>query len=64
MKLFIKDYYSKCDQMSRKLRIWSHFRKIFLMENFIFRSVEVERNTGRLKIEIEQKVDVEWAKTS
>ena len=59
MKLFIKDFYSKCDQMSRKLRIWSYFLKKFLMENFIFRSVEVERKTGRLKIEIEQKVDVE-----
>ena len=30
---------SKCDQISRKLRIWSHLRTRFLMENFIFCAV-------------------------
>ena len=36
MKFSIKDFFSKCDQFRRKLRIWSHFVKKSLMENFIF----------------------------
>ena len=35
MKLSIKDFFSKCDQIRRKLRIWSHLLKKSLMENFI-----------------------------
>ena len=36
MKFSIKDYFSKCDQISRKLLIWSHLLKKSLMKNFIF----------------------------
>ena len=36
MKFSIKDFFSKYDQIHRKLRIWSHLLKKFLMENFIF----------------------------
>ena len=36
MKFSITDFFSKSDQIRRKLRIWSHLRKKFLMENFIF----------------------------
>ena len=36
MKFPIKDFLSKCDQICRKQRIWSHLLKISLMENFIF----------------------------
>ena len=36
MKFFIKDFFSKCDQIRRKLRIWSHLLKKASMENFIF----------------------------
>ena len=36
MKFYIKDSFSKCDQILRKMRIWSHFLKNFLMENFTF----------------------------
>ena len=36
MKFCIKDFYSKCDQIHRKLRIWSHLLKKSLMKNFIF----------------------------
>ena len=36
MKFSIKDFFSKCDQIPRKLQIWSHLLKKFLMENFIF----------------------------
>ena len=36
MKFSIKDFISKCDQIRRKLRTWSHLLKKSLMENFIF----------------------------
>ena len=36
MKFSIKDFFSKFDQICRKLRIWSHSLKKSLMENFIF----------------------------
>ena len=36
MKFSIKDFFSKCDQIRRKPRIWSHLLKKSLMENFIF----------------------------
>ena len=36
MKFSIKDFFSKCDQICRKLRTWSHLLKKPLMENFIF----------------------------
>ena len=35
MKFSIKVFFSKCDQIRRKLRIWSHLLKKTLMENFI-----------------------------
>ena len=36
MKSFIKDFFSKCDQIRSKLQIWSHLLKKFLLENPIF----------------------------
>ena len=39
MKFSIKDFFSKCDQIHRRLRIWSHLLKKSLMENFIFYAV-------------------------
>ena len=39
MKFSIKDFFSKCDQIRRKLRIWSRLQKKSLMENFIFCAV-------------------------
>ena len=36
MKFSNKDFFSKCDQIRRKLRIWSHLLKKSLMENFNF----------------------------
>ena len=42
MKFSIKDFFSKCDQIRRKLRIWSHLLKKSLMENFIFCAVGIE----------------------
>ena len=39
MKISIKDFFSKSDQISSFLRIWSNLLKKSLMENFIFRTV-------------------------
>ena len=39
MKFSIKDFFSKCDQIRSKMRIWSHLRKKSLMEKFIFCAV-------------------------
>ena len=36
MKFSIKNYFSKCDQIRKKLRIWLHLLKSSLMENFSF----------------------------
>ena len=35
-KFPIKDLFSKCDQIRRKLRAWSYLLKKFFIENFIF----------------------------
>ena len=40
VKFFIKDFFSKWDQIRRKLPIWSHLLKKSLMENFIFCAVK------------------------
>ena len=39
MKFSITDFFSKCDQICRKLRIWSHLLKKSMMGNFIFCAV-------------------------
>ena len=39
MKFFIKDFFSKCDQIRSFPRIWSYLLKKSLMENFIFYAV-------------------------
>ena len=36
MRCFIKDFFNKCDQIRRKLRIWSRLLKESSMKNFIF----------------------------
>ena len=41
MKFSIKDFFSRCDQIRRNLRIWSHLLKKCLMENFIFCAVKL-----------------------
>ena len=40
----MKDFLGKCDQIPRKLQIWSHLLKKSLMENFIFRAVLIWNN--------------------
>ena len=39
MRFSIKDFYIKCHQIRRKLRIWSHLPENYLMENFILCAV-------------------------
>ena len=39
MKFFIKDFFSKCDKIRKKLWIGSHLLKKPLMENFLFGAV-------------------------
>ena len=39
MKFSIKDFFSKCDQILRELRIWLYLLKKSLMQNFIFYAV-------------------------
>ena len=39
MKFFIKDFFSKCDQIRRKLQIWSNLLKKSIMENVFFCAV-------------------------
>ena len=41
MKFFIKDFFSKCDQIRRNSQIWPYLLKKSLMENFIFCAVNV-----------------------
>ena len=36
MQFSIKDFFSKCDQIRKRLRIGSYLLKKSLMENFIF----------------------------
>ena len=49
MKFSVKDFFSKCDQIRRKLRIWSHLLKKSLMENFIFSAV-VPNNPPNIRV--------------
>ena len=50
MKLSIKDFFSKCDKIRSKLRIWSHFLKKSLMEIFIFCAVWISNRSSLLHV--------------
>ena len=50
MKSSVTDFFSECDQIRKKLRIWSHLLKKSLMKNFIFCSVWDKFFIGWLKI--------------
>ena len=52
MKFPIKDFFSKCDQIRRKLRIWSHLLKKSLMENFYFYAVTRKKQMLVLHLQI------------
>ena len=44
IKFTIKDFFSKCNQIPRKLWMWSNLLKKSLMENFIFCAVFLSCN--------------------
>ena len=52
MKLSIKDFFSKCDQICSFLRIRSHLLTKSLMENFIFCAVLVSQDVQLIGIQI------------
>ena len=55
MKFFMKDFFSKCDQIRSYLQIWSHLLKKSLMENFIFCAVSRKTLTKiRVKMRLSQ----------
>ena len=61
MKFSIKDFFCKCDQIRRKLRIWSHLLKKFLMENFIFcAAILFYRNTIICTIIEKENTKLKW----
>ena len=47
MMFSIKDFFSKCDQIRRKLRIWSYLLKKFLWKNIIFCAVSFTGFTNK-----------------
>ena len=51
-----KDFFRRCDQIRRKLRIWPHLLKKALMEIFIFCTVRVEK-VSRCKLLKRWKLD-------
>ena len=48
MKFSIKDFFSKYDQIHRKLQMWSHLLEKSLMENFIFCAKAIAETTNQL----------------
>ena len=38
----MKDFFSKCDKIRKKLQIWSHLLKKSLIKNFTFFAVHVQ----------------------
>ena len=48
IKFFIKNFFSKCDQICSFRRIWSHLLKKYSIENFIFCAV-IPENAGQRK---------------
>ena len=55
IKFSIKVFFSKCDQIRKNMRIWSHLLKILLMENFIFCAVPLTEALHAKIQDIQQK---------
>ena len=47
MKFSIQNFFSKCGQICRFLRIWSHLLKKSLKENFIFCEMSITTTKSR-----------------
>ena len=46
IKFFIKGFFSKCNQICRKMQIWSNLPRKSLMENFIFTHCDLRSTFG------------------
>ena len=55
MNFSIRDFFSKCDQIRWKLRIWSHLLKKSLMENLISCPVSKENLKN---VVLKQKINI------
>ena len=61
IKLFIKDFFSKYDQIRSVLRIWSHLLKKSLIENLIFCAVKAwTQFLRKFKSYSRRVVDLQW----
>ena len=61
MKISIKDFFRKCDQIRRKLQSWSHLLKKSLMEDFIFCAVSGIKNLWWCPLERVDKYNKDFA---
>ena len=57
-KLSIKDFFSKSDQIRRKLWIWSHLLKKSLMKNYVFCAVQT--HCHQLDEKFKQQYNRHW----
>ena len=62
MKFSIKNFISKCDQIRKNLRIWSHLLKTFLMENFIFCAVWKSQENFQVESRFYKKIVCSYAR--
>ena len=62
MNLSIIDFFSKCDQIHRK--IWTYLQKKYLMENFIFCAFLYVICAARLYEQLRNKVANDWHATA
>ena len=62
MKFSIKDFFSKCDQIRRGLRIWSHLLKKSLMKNLIFCAVYIDSVIRLTQNQHEPRYSIAWSR--
>ena len=62
IKFSIKNFFNKCDQVCRELRIWSDLLEKSLIENFIFYAAEIElhRFTSQLSNSFLWMIFLSW----
>ena len=60
MKFSIQDFLCRCEQIRRKLRIWSHLLKKYLTENFNFCTVKHQNIRGFLMLLTSKKKSLFW----
>ena len=63
IKFSIKDFFSKCEQIRRKFRVWSYILEKSLMENFSFSAVNLTIARKSLKSDISQQI-LTWSKST